>query len=86
MKLQESTNRSLLEVIQAITELAIKNQPIIFIHVEFAAHVNLFTVYISEVMNEYVWLDEEGSIERLNQIEIELNSQISQICAADAAC
>lgn len=52
--LDEARERKCRDVILGITELAIDNHEIIYIHTNYSPHVNGFVVYVYPITEEYV--------------------------------
>lgn len=83
--------RDIFDIVHAINVLAMANTDVIHIFTSFSAHVRKFdvhalaadTCYQSEthhrLMDEHVWLGDEGTLEKLLSIESQLTELIIQV-------
>ncbi|HCG8740343.1 TPA: hypothetical protein NJ565_000280 [Vibrio parahaemolyticus] len=84
----QTTNREVLDIVNAINALAMANTDVLHVMVEFAGHVNALDVRVNHVatnygdanrtalMNVCVYLDEEDALQKLLAAESQLTELI----------
>ncbi|MBE3976007.1 hypothetical protein HJ138_17345 [Vibrio parahaemolyticus] len=81
--------REVFDIVHAINVLAMANTDVIHVFTSFSGHVNKFSVHANatdtcyqeghphiRLINENVWLDDEGTLEKLLSIESQLTELI----------